>query len=283
MAGARCSCASRARWPLPWRLRRRGAGAGARPGWRPRSSSTAATSPSGRSPSPSTTPPTATSWCERLALDAAGFADDPPADVAARGGGGQPGRRAAAVRRGGVRRRAPGRRRRGPARRAGRRRHGSTTCAWSWRRAVCSTGCTPASAPTGRCARSSTCACRRSGRGEGGRLDGGAGARAPFGQRPGDGRRAGWQRPVHGATARSRRGRDAAGHAGRDASVLELPLQVTSTRCDVHAFADSKRSYVLASTSRSAAASRSSSTTTAEPALQRQLDRLAADTCRPGG
>jgi hypothetical protein len=67
------------------------------------------------------------------------------------------------------------------------------------------------------------------------------------------------------------------------ASALALPLQITSTRCDAHAFADSKRSYVFGFYVALGGDEPQLTTTTADPPLQRQLDRLAADTCRPGG
>ena len=67
------------------------------------------------------------------------------------------------------------------------------------------------------------------------------------------------------------------------ASTLELPLEITSTRCDAHAFADSKRSYVFGFYLAIGSGEPQLTTTTADAPLQRQLDRLAADTCRPGG
>jgi len=67
-----------------------------------------------------------------------------------------------------------------------------------------------------------------------------------------------------------------------DAAALELPLRITATRCDVHAFADSKRSYVLTFSLALGGGEPQLVTTTADTSLQRQLDRLALDTCRPG-
>lgn len=67
------------------------------------------------------------------------------------------------------------------------------------------------------------------------------------------------------------------------AAALELPLEITSTRCDAHAFADSKRSYIFGFYLALGDDEPQLTTTTADPPLQRQLDRLAADTCRPGG
>ena len=73
------------------------------------------------------------------------------------------------------------------------------------------------------------------------------------------------------------------GRLAPDATGLELPLRITATRCDVHAFADSKRSYVFGFYTTLGSGEPQLVTTTADTALQRQLDRLALDTCRPGG
>jgi hypothetical protein len=72
------------------------------------------------------------------------------------------------------------------------------------------------------------------------------------------------------------------GRLAADAPALEVPLRITATRCDVHAFADSKRSYVLPFYVALGDDEPQLVTTTADTALQRQLDRLALDTCRPG-
>lgn len=63
---------------------------------------------------------------------------------------------------------------------------------------------------------------------------------------------------------------------------VELPLRVTATRCDGHALAESKRSYVFAFFTTVGDGPPHLTATTADEALQRQLDRLALDTCRPG-
>ena len=73
----------------------------------------------------------------------------------------------------------------------------------------------------------------------------------------------------------------------RDAAVavavaLELPMVITATRCDGHALAESKRSYIVAFFTAVGGGEPHLTTVTAEPPLQRQLDRLALDTCRPG-
>lgn len=68
--------------------------------------------------------------------------------------------------------------------------------------------------------------------------------------------------------------------AGQQA--LELPMVVTATRCDGHALAESKRSYVFAFFTTVDGGQPHLTNVTAEPPLQRQLDRLALDTCRPG-
>jgi hypothetical protein len=73
------------------------------------------------------------------------------------------------------------------------------------------------------------------------------------------------------------------GTLAADATALELPLRITATRCDVHAFADSKRSYVFGFYLTLGSGEPQLLTTTADAALQRQLDRLALDTCRPDG
>lgn len=73
------------------------------------------------------------------------------------------------------------------------------------------------------------------------------------------------------------------GTLGADATRLELPLRITATRCDAHALAESKRSYVLAFHVALGGAAPQLTSTTADPGLQRRLDRLALDTCRPGG
>lgn len=73
------------------------------------------------------------------------------------------------------------------------------------------------------------------------------------------------------------------GRLAADAAALELPVRITATRCDVHAFADSKRSYVLPFYVALGDGEPQLVTLTADTALQRQLDRLALDTCRPGG
>lgn len=83
-------------------------------------------------------------------------------------------------------------------------------------------------------------------------------------------------------TVRPARPGTPAGTLAGGATVLELPLRITATRCDVHAFADSKRSYVLPFHLALDDGEPQLVTTTADPALQRQLDRLALDTCRPG-
>lgn len=67
---------------------------------------------------------------------------------------------------------------------------------------------------------------------------------------------------------------------GQDA--LALPMVITATRCDGHALAESKRSYVFAFFTTVDGGEPHLTTVTAEPPLQRQLDRLALDTCRPG-
>lgn len=66
------------------------------------------------------------------------------------------------------------------------------------------------------------------------------------------------------------------------AAALELPLRITATRCDAHALADSKRSYVLPFYVALGSAEPQLVTTTADATLRGQLDRLALDTCRPG-
>jgi hypothetical protein len=68
-----------------------------------------------------------------------------------------------------------------------------------------------------------------------------------------------------------------------DAAAFELPLRITATRCDVHAFADSKRSYVFGVYLTLGSGEPQLVTTTADRVLQRQLDQLARDTCRPAG
>ncbi len=73
------------------------------------------------------------------------------------------------------------------------------------------------------------------------------------------------------------------GTLAADADALEVPLRITATRCDVHALADSKRSYVFGFYLSVGGAEPKLITTTADAPLQRQLDRLALDTCRPGG
>ena len=73
------------------------------------------------------------------------------------------------------------------------------------------------------------------------------------------------------------------GTLAADAAGLELPLRITATRCDVHAFADSKRSYVFGFYLTLGSGEPQLVTTTADTTLQRQLDRLALDTCRPEG
>ena len=72
------------------------------------------------------------------------------------------------------------------------------------------------------------------------------------------------------------------GRLAADAPALELPLRITATRCDVHALADSKRSYVFSFYVALGSGEPQLVTTTADTALQRQLDRLVMDTCRPG-
>ncbi|MCY7365369.1 MAG: hypothetical protein LH469_08705 [Frankiaceae bacterium] len=67
---------------------------------------------------------------------------------------------------------------------------------------------------------------------------------------------------------------------GQDA--LDLPMVITATRCDGHALAESKRSYIFAFFTALDGGEPHLTTVTAEPPLQRQLDRLALDTCRPG-
>ena len=73
------------------------------------------------------------------------------------------------------------------------------------------------------------------------------------------------------------------GRLAADAAALELPVRITATRCDVHAFADSKRSYVLPFYVALGDGEPQLVSLTADTVLQRQLDRLALDTCRPGG
>lgn len=63
---------------------------------------------------------------------------------------------------------------------------------------------------------------------------------------------------------------------------LELPMAITATRCDGHALAESKRSYVFAFFTSLDGGEPHLTTVTAAKPLQRQLDRLALDTCRPG-
>jgi hypothetical protein len=72
------------------------------------------------------------------------------------------------------------------------------------------------------------------------------------------------------------------GTLGPSDAALELPLRVTATRCDPHALADSKRSYVFTFYVALGSAEPQQVTTTADLTLQRQLDRLVAETCRPG-
>lgn len=73
------------------------------------------------------------------------------------------------------------------------------------------------------------------------------------------------------------------GRLAPSAPALEVPLRITATRCDVHALADSKRSYVFSFYVALGGAEPQLVTTTADTPLQRQLDQLVMDTCRPGG
>lgn len=104
--------------------------------------------------------------------------------------------------------------------------------------------------------------------------------RAALGRRAGDGRRAGRQRPVHRATGDPG---DPARTLAADVATLELPLRITATRCDGHALAESKRSYVMTFYVALDGGEPQLISSTADEPLQRQLDRLALDTCRPGG
>jgi len=65
-------------------------------------------------------------------------------------------------------------------------------------------------------------------------------------------------------------------------ATLDLPMIITATRCDGHALAESKRSYIFSFFTALDGGNPHLSFMTAEPPLQRQLDRLALDTCRPG-